>query len=190
VKPARKGMGAGRGRGCQMSAPQPDFYHGAARGSAGTLQPCAGNHYLLINDSLYFTPAMNVTVFSTLAFKRPFLEQANAGRHQVQYYEQCLTFQTVPLAQGAQAVSVFGSDELSAPVLARLWAHSVRCVLVRATGTDQMDLPAARQLSLRVQRARLLASRYCRARCGPHAGPRPPPTPGRPAAAGQRLLFR
>ncbi len=41
---------------------------------------------------------MNVTVFSTLAFERPFLEQANAGRHQVQFYEQRLTDQTVPLA--------------------------------------------------------------------------------------------
>jgi D-lactate dehydrogenase len=93
---------------------------------------------------------MNITVFSALAFERPFLEHANAGRHQVQYYAQRLTDQTVPLAQGAAAVSVFGSDDLSAPVLAQLWAHGVRSVLVRAAGTDQVDLPAARRLGLRV----------------------------------------
>ena len=93
---------------------------------------------------------MNVTVFSALAFERPFLERANAGRHQVQFYAQCLTDQTVPLAQGALAVSVFSSDDLSAPVLAQLWAHGVRCVLVRAVGTDNVDLPAARRLGLRV----------------------------------------
>jgi len=93
---------------------------------------------------------MNVTVFSTLTFERPFLEQANAGRHPVQFYEQRLTDQTVPLAQGALAVSVSGSDDLSAPVLAQLWAHGVRYVLVRATGTDQVDLPAAHRLGLRV----------------------------------------
>ncbi|AMJ66016.1 NAD(P)-dependent oxidoreductase [Hymenobacter sp. PAMC 26628] len=93
---------------------------------------------------------MNVMVFSALAFERPFLEQANAGQHQVQYYEQRLTDQTVPLAQGALAVSVFGSDDLSAPVLAQLWAHGVRYVLVRATGTDNVDLPAAHRLGLRV----------------------------------------
>ncbi|GAB3639125.1 hypothetical protein GCM10027422_47160 [Hymenobacter arcticus] len=91
---------------------------------------------------------MNVTVFSALAFERPFLEQANAGRHQVQFYEQRLTDQTRPLAQGALAVSVFGSDDLSAPVLAQLWAHGVRYVLVRATGTDNVDLPAAHRLGL------------------------------------------
>ena len=93
---------------------------------------------------------MNVTVFSALAFEQPFLNQANLGRHAVQYYAQRLTDQTVPLAQGAAAVSVFGSDDLSAPVLAQLWAHGVRYVLVRATGTDQLDLPAAHRLGLRV----------------------------------------
>ncbi len=96
---------------------------------------------------------MNVTVFSALAFERPFLEQANAGRHQVQFYEQRLTDQTVPLAQGALAVSVFGSDDLSAPVLAQLWAHGVRSVLVRSVGTDNVDLPAAHRLGLRVANA-------------------------------------
>ena len=93
---------------------------------------------------------MNVTVFSTLAFERPFLERANAGRHQLQFYEAALTDQTVPLAQGALAVSVFGPDDLSAPVLTQLWAHGVRYVLVRAAGTDQVDLPAAHRLGLRV----------------------------------------
>lgn len=93
---------------------------------------------------------MNLTVFSTLAFERPFLERANAGRHQVQFYEAALTDQTVPLAQGARAVSVFGADDLSAPILEQLWAHGVRYVLVRATGTDQVDLPAAHRLGLRV----------------------------------------
>ncbi|MEJ7665609.1 MAG: hypothetical protein WKG07_41855 [Hymenobacter sp.] len=60
--------------------------------------------------------SMNVTVFSTLAFERPFLERANAGRHQVQFYEEALTDQTVALAQGALAISVFGADDLSAPI--------------------------------------------------------------------------
>ena len=34
---------------------------------------------------------MNITVFSALAFERPFLEQASTGRHQVQFYAQRLT---------------------------------------------------------------------------------------------------
>ena len=30
---------------------------------------------------------MKVTVFSTLAFERPFLEKANAGRHELRFLE-------------------------------------------------------------------------------------------------------
>jgi D-lactate dehydrogenase len=109
---------------------------------------CAAWQTYALTSSCY--NYMNITVFSTLAFERAFLEQANAGRHQVQFYAQRLTLETVPLTQGARAISVFGRDDLSAPVLAQLWAHGVRCVLVRAAGTDQVDLPAARQLGLRV----------------------------------------
>lgn len=93
---------------------------------------------------------MHVTVFSTQPFERPFLEQADAGRHHLQFYEQPLTAQTAPLAQGSAAVSVFGSDDPSASILAQLWAHGVRYVAVRAAGTDNVDLPAAQCLGLRV----------------------------------------
>ncbi len=91
---------------------------------------------------------MNSTFFSTKPFEQPFLEQANASGHQLQFYGQALTNQTVPLAQGAEAVSVFGSDDLSAPILEQLWAHGVRYVIVRAAGTDNVDLTAAHRLGL------------------------------------------
>ena len=93
---------------------------------------------------------MKVTVFSTLAFERPFLEQANAGRHELQFYEAALGPNTVPLAQGALAVSVFAADDVSAPMLAQLGAHGVRYVAVRAAGHDNVDLAAAHRLGLRV----------------------------------------
>ena len=93
---------------------------------------------------------MKVTVFSTLAFERPFLEQANAGRHELRFLEASLSAITVALAEGAEAICVFADDDVSAPVLAQLHAHGVRCVVVRAAGTDNVDLPAAHRLGLRV----------------------------------------
>jgi D-lactate dehydrogenase len=91
---------------------------------------------------------MNVTIFSTLAFERPFLEQANAGRHQLHFYDAALTAETVPLAQGSLAVSVFAPDDVSAPLLEQLWSHGVRHVAVRSAGYDNVDLLAAHRLGI------------------------------------------
>ena len=93
---------------------------------------------------------MKVTVFSTMAFERPFLELANAGRHDLRFLEVPLNTTTVALAQGAEAVCVFAPDDVSAPILQQLQAHGVRCVVVRAAGTDNVDLPTAHRLGLRV----------------------------------------
>ena len=96
---------------------------------------------------------MKVTVFSTLAFERPFLEQANANRHELRFLEASLNAITVALAQGSEAVCVFAPDDVSAPILEQLHVHGVRYVVVRAAGTDNVDLPAAHRLGLRVANA-------------------------------------
>jgi D-lactate dehydrogenase len=93
---------------------------------------------------------MNVTIFSTLAFERPFLEEANAGRHQLHFFDAPLSAQTVPLAQGSQAICVFAPDDVSAPLLDQLWAHGVRHVAVRSAGYDNVDLLAAHRLGVGV----------------------------------------
>ncbi len=93
---------------------------------------------------------MKVTVFSTLGFERPVLERANAGRHELLFLEASLNPITVALAQGSEAVCVFSPDDVSAPIVEQLQAHGVRYVVVRAAGTDNVDLPAATRLGLRV----------------------------------------
>ena len=93
---------------------------------------------------------MNVTIFSTLAFEHPFLEQANAGRHQLYFFDAALTAETVPLAQGSQGISVFAPDDVSAPLLEQLWAHGVRHVAVRSASYDNVDLLAAHRLGMGV----------------------------------------
>lgn len=96
---------------------------------------------------------MKVNVFSTLAFERPFLEKANAGRHELRFLEAPLNTITVALAQGSEAVCVFASDDLSAPILEQLQAHGVRYVVVRPVGSDNVDLAAAHRLGLLVANA-------------------------------------
>jgi len=93
---------------------------------------------------------MNVTVFSTLACERPFLEQANAGRHTLRFVEAGLDATSAALAQGAAAVSVFVADEVSAARLEQLAALGVRSMAVRGAGSDNVDLTAAQRLGVRV----------------------------------------
>ncbi|MCI1188625.1 2-hydroxyacid dehydrogenase [Hymenobacter sp. DH14] len=93
---------------------------------------------------------MNVTAFSTQGFERSFLQRANQARHQLTLLDTPLSADTAHLAQGALAVSIFTRDDASAPVLGQLWDLGVRYLAVRATGTDNVDLAAARQLGLRV----------------------------------------
>lgn len=93
---------------------------------------------------------MNATIFSTQPFERDYLLQANADRHHLLLLEAGLGANTVALAQGSQAISVFTADDVSAVLLEQLWAHGVRYVLVRATGYRNVDLEAAHQLGMRV----------------------------------------
>lgn len=93
---------------------------------------------------------MTISVFSAYPFERPYLKQATQGHHELRFIDQALTLETAELAQNSTAVAVFVNDDASAPVLARLWALGVRYLLVRAAGHDQVDLPAAHRLGLRV----------------------------------------
>lgn len=96
---------------------------------------------------------MRVAVFSTHAFDREFLDQANAaGRHELQYLEARLTRATTPLAAGFPVVCAFVNDQLDAPVLTALQAGGTRMVALRSAGFNHVDLDAARQRGLVVAR--------------------------------------
>lgn len=92
---------------------------------------------------------MTITIYSAYAFERPYLSAAQ-GSHTLRFEEQALTLATADLAQGSGAVAIFANDDASAPVLARLAELGVKYILVRAAGHDQVDLPAAHALGLRV----------------------------------------
>ena len=93
---------------------------------------------------------MQITVFSTKPFERAYLSQALEPAHSPRFVEDNLSADTAVLAQGTEAVAIFSTDDASAPVLDALWAAGVRCLAVRATGHDQVDLARAHELGLRV----------------------------------------
>jgi D-lactate dehydrogenase len=99
----------------------------------------------------YFTfNTMTITVFSAYPFERPYLLEAAQGQHEFNFRDEALTLETAAQATGSVAVAVFVNDDASAPVLEQLWALGVRYLLVRSAGYDNVDLPAAHRLGLRV----------------------------------------
>ena len=93
---------------------------------------------------------MTITVFSAHPFEQPYLLEAAQGRHELHFVNEALSRTTADRADGSTAVAIFVGDDASAPVLEQLAARGVRYLLVRAAGHDQVNLPAARRLGLRV----------------------------------------
>lgn len=98
---------------------------------------------------------MDVTIFSTKAYDRRFLAEANAAAgepHRLRYLEARLTHESAPLTQGARAVCAFVNDVLDRPVLEVLAASGTRMVALRSAGFNNVDLPAAAELGIAVGR--------------------------------------
>lgn len=95
---------------------------------------------------------MKVAIFSTKNYDRHFLQEANADRHELRFFEPRLTEETVSLAHGYDAVCVFVNDEVNAPVLKALAAGGVRLVALRCAGFNNVDLQTADRLGIGVVR--------------------------------------
>jgi len=95
---------------------------------------------------------VKLAFFSTHLFDRQSFDEANAGAHEIDYFEPRLTPETAPLAAGYPAVCAFVNDKLSAPVLETLAAAGTRFIVLRSAGFNHVDLAAARRLGLRVAR--------------------------------------
>jgi len=95
---------------------------------------------------------MKVAFFSTKPYDRQFFDAANAGRHELTYFEPRLTADTAPLAVGYDAVCAFINDELNAAVLEALSAGGTRAIALRSAGFNNVDLAAAKAQGLPVVR--------------------------------------
>ncbi len=95
---------------------------------------------------------MKTTVFSTHKFEEPYLVGANNSKHELNLLEVRLSENTVSLAQGAAAVSLFTSDDASARVLEKLSALGVRYIALRTAGYNNVDTKKAAELGIRISR--------------------------------------
>ena len=96
---------------------------------------------------------MTIAFFSCHPYEQPFLDAANGNaRHQLRFLPQPLTPETVALATDCTAVCVFVNDALTRPTLQALADHHIRLVALRCTGYNQVDVPTARELGIRILR--------------------------------------
>lgn len=94
---------------------------------------------------------MQVAVYSIHNFEKNYLE-TSCGNHTLRLLQTGLALDTVNLAQGAQAISIFVNDDASAPVLQKLKEIGVQYLALRSAGYNHVDLREAKRLGLRVAR--------------------------------------
>src|SRR5829696_1778784 len=95
---------------------------------------------------------MDVIIYSTHRFEREFLEDSNAGKHNLNYVDIQLNVNTAYLAKEAEAVSIFVNDDASAEVLEILKQAGVKFLVLRSAGYNNVNLEKANQLGIRVAR--------------------------------------
>ena len=95
---------------------------------------------------------MNVTIFSTHKFEKDYLEKANNGQYNFKYITSALSSETAHLAEGSEAVSIFVSDDASAPMLQLLDKIEVKFLALRSAGYNHVDIAEAKKLNIKVAR--------------------------------------
>jgi D-lactate dehydrogenase len=94
---------------------------------------------------------MKIAVFDTHSYDRQALNTANQHfGHQLEFFEERLHDKTVELATGFDAVCPFVNCRLTDRVLARLKEIGIKIVVLRASGYNGINIPAATRLGLKV----------------------------------------
>src|SRR5918994_1032246 len=96
---------------------------------------------------------MRIAMFSVQRYERLLLDEANLHHgHDVVSFDTLLGPETVSLAVGFPAVSVFVNDIVDADVLGHLADGGTKLVATRSTGFNHIDLKAAGKLGVKVVR--------------------------------------
>lgn len=98
---------------------------------------------------------MKTAVFSTKPYDKTFLSTANEdtrARHELEFFEVKLSLRTAQLVTDHQAICTFVNDPLDVETLDILSQRGVRHIALRCAGYNQIDLPHALSLGLRVAR--------------------------------------
>jgi D-lactate dehydrogenase len=96
---------------------------------------------------------MKVALFSTKPHDRQFCTAANERHgHELVFKKARLTAETVPLAEGFSAISLFVNDRLDAAMLERLAPGGLQLVALRSAGFNHVDVEVADRLGVHIAR--------------------------------------
>ncbi|GAM73271.1 D-lactate dehydrogenase [Vibrio ishigakensis] len=98
---------------------------------------------------------VSITFFSSKTYDQAAFEQAGSESSQdlqFHFYDFQLNEQTAKMAKGSETVCAFVNDDLSKPVLEALASYGVKLLVMRCAGFNNVDLEAAKELSIQVAR--------------------------------------
>jgi D-lactate dehydrogenase len=94
---------------------------------------------------------MKALVFSSRSYSESALKAENvSGRHQLKFLETNLNAATAPLCSGYDAALIFVNDKVDRPCLQILAQGGTKLVATLSTGTNHIDLTAAKDLGITI----------------------------------------
>lgn len=94
---------------------------------------------------------LKIAFFSTQSFEPHYFNPFASG-YEIHYFNESLNVNTVPLAQGFDAVCVFVNDQLDKACLEKLHEYQVRYIALRCAGFNNVDIDVCHQLHMPVVR--------------------------------------
>jgi D-lactate dehydrogenase len=92
---------------------------------------------------------MKAIIYSIKPFEIAFFKNSNHAKHDFTMEPKGLNINTATLAEGNLAVIVFTNDDVSAPVVEKLFKLGVKYIVTRSTGTDHIDKEAVDKYELK-----------------------------------------
>ena len=93
---------------------------------------------------------MKALVFSSRSYFESHLRSENSGRHHLKFLETKLDASTAQLCSGYGAALVFVNDKVDRPCLGILAGGGTKLVATLSTGTNHIDLAAAKEFGITV----------------------------------------
>ncbi|MCC3160967.1 MAG: NAD(P)-binding domain-containing protein [Mollicutes bacterium PWAP] len=95
---------------------------------------------------------MKIAIFDAKGYDKEFFDANNKTGHEIKYFEENLSMETVSMAKGFEAVSGFVNTPASASILEELSKLGVNAWLQRSMGYNRVDLAAANKCGIKVYR--------------------------------------
>ena len=93
---------------------------------------------------------MRCLVTSARPYDQQFLSTANNGRHELVFIETTLNAETAFIAQGYPDLCPFVDDRLDAKALETIAHLGTKLLVLRSTGFNHVDIPAAEKYGISV----------------------------------------